>query len=304
MSHICIITCTKDRPKEIKCLLESISSQTVKPNLHIIVDGSDNPVPVKSVIDQFAHLPIKYVTLRPPGLTRQKNYGISLLPENSEWIGILDDDVVLASDTIENLQKYLTKDKEVKGIGLVFSNVPVRGKSFWRNILLTDGNRDGSFTLSGVPNSIHNFNGIIKTEWLYGGATFWHHSILQEFNFDEWYSGVGYFEDIDFSYRVSRKYPTIFMSNALCEVADNLIPTEKLSKVGTWQIVAWWYFTTKSKAFNKFFVIYSMLAVTLTNTFIGIFRPSSRRIHNAFGNLKGLIVVFTGKTMSHKGFQK
>lgn len=304
MGQVTIITCTKDRPVELNTLLNSISNQVSKPDLHIIVDGSDEPAPVKEVVDKFSHLPIKYVTLRPPGLTRQKNYGISLLPESSEWVGILDDDVVLDPNTIQNLRKYIEENKETKGIGLVFKNFPSRGTSFVRNLLLIDGKNDGGFTASGLPNSIHDHSKSINVEWLHGGATFWSKNVLEEYKFDEWFSGVGYFEDIDFSYRVSRKYPLAILSEAKCVTDDRPIPKEKLFRVGTWQIVSWWYFVSKTKSFNKILVIYSMLGALLTNLVVGIVKPSSHRLRNAFGNLYGAWIILSGKTNKHVGFQK
>lgn len=44
----------------------------------------------------------------------------------------------------------------------------------------------------------------IFAEWVFGGATCWSKNVLNEFKFDEWFSGYGFGEDLDFSYRVGK----------------------------------------------------------------------------------------------------
>lgn len=304
MSKIVLLTCTKDRPGEMQNLLNSVRAQLDKPDLHIVIDGSDHPEKTKSVIDQYPELNIQYQTLRPPGLTRQKNLGISLLPSDTDWVGVLDDDVVLNPETIKNIRDHIAQDDKVKGIGLVFHNQTPRSPSLFRRLFLLDGATNGSFTTAGVPASVHSVENNVQMEWLHGGATFWHSTVFKEFTFDEWFSGIGYFEDIDFSYHVSRKYPLILQANALCSTYENDIPKSKLKLVGTWQIVSWWYFVNKTKDFNKIAVLYSMLALTIINFITGIIRPKTNRILNGLGNLKGLAIVLSGKTNAHQGFQK
>lgn len=305
MKFISLITCTKDRPEHLNNLLTSIRDQVgTRPDLHIIIDGSDNPEPVKIIVDQFTDLPIEYHRLRPPGLTKQKNFGISCLPERTDWVGVLDDDVVLDKNCLKNIRDHIESDNEVRGIGMVFPNVKLRKYNIIRNILLTDGHHDGGFSLSGLPISNRTHNKSTSVKWLHGGATFWHKKILDEFEFDEWFSGVGYFEDIDFSYRVSRKNKLIFLPSAQADLYENPIPTEKLTKAGTWQVVAWWYFATRKGDFNKFLICYSILGVIAVNLLMGMLRPSSRRFLNAWGNLKGLFIIISGKTLGHQGFQK
>ncbi len=305
MERLALLTCTKDRPKELRNLLTSIREQIgEKPYVHIIIDGSDNPVPVKEVVDQFTDLPIQYHHLRPPGLTRQKNFGISLLTNDIEWVGVLDDDVVLDKSCLQNLRDHVSRDSEVQGIGLAFSNIKLRTPNFFRNLLLLDGKNDGGFTPSGIPNSLHRYDKDLSVEWPHGGATFWRMRILKEFPFDEWFSGVGHFEDIDFSYRVSRKNKLIFLPTAQAYVYENPIHPNRLIKVGTWQVVAWWYFATNKASFNKILVSYSIINVLLVNLITGLIKPSSNRILNALGNLKGLGIILSGKTLHHRGYQK
>lgn len=304
MLDITIVICTKDRPVDLGNLLDSLKKQTCDLDDIIIVDGSDSPGPVKEVVDKYTDLPIRYSTLRPPGLTRQRNFGISKVREESNWIGFLDDDLVLEPDAVKNLKDFLSKNTDVKGAGLVINNQEDKAPNLLRKILLTDKAPGGVFTLSGVAASIRPVQEDLEVDWLYGGATFWNKSVLNEFKYDEWFSGVGYSEDVDFSYRVGQKYKLMLHSKARCWHYHHPTRRERLKDLGTWQIVSWWYFISKHNAFNKLLVFYSMLGVTVTNFLIGLVKPSSNRVLNALGNLRGLRIVLFGDVKTHKGFQK
>ncbi|WP_127717845.1 glycosyltransferase family 2 protein [Halobacteriovorax sp. HLS] len=298
----CIVP-TKDRPVDIKNLLNSLASQKRKPEVIIIVDGSDNPV--KEVVDQFSQqLNIIYKTLRPPGLARQKNKGISLIPKEIDWVGFLDDDLVLEEDCISNLFDYLCSDKEVKGVGLSINNQPIVKHESLKKLLLLDKKPGGNFTLSGFPSAIRPTGQNLQVEWVYGGATFWKKEVLSQYKFDEWFSGVGYLEDVDYSYRVSRKNKIVIRNECRCWHYHHEINTERLPLLGQWHFVAWWYFVSKTNNFNKFLTIYSMLSLALFNLAIGLILRNKRSYNTSLGNFKGLKTILYGNTQDFKGFQK
>src|SRR6185503_20100868 len=88
-----IIVPTKDRPKELRRFLQSVEFQEPKPEQIIIVDGSDKPV--QYVAEEFRHLPVEYIKVRPPGLVRQRLAGIQAIKEGIPLFGFFDDDIVL-----------------------------------------------------------------------------------------------------------------------------------------------------------------------------------------------------------------
>jgi GT2 family glycosyltransferase len=298
----CIVP-TKDRPIDISNLLKSLSTQSRKPDVIIIIDGSDNPV--REVVDKFTDkLNIIYETLRPPGLARQKNKGISLIPTEIDWVGFLDDDLVLEDDCIENLFKYIDSDKDVKGIGLSINNQPIVKHQFIKNLLLLDKKPGGNFTHSGFPAAIRPTGDSLQVEWVYGGATFWKKEILSGYKFDEWFSGVGYLEDVDYSYRVSRKNKIVVRNECRCWHYHHEISTERLPLLGQWHFVAWWYFSSKTKAFNKVLTVYSMLSLAIFNLMIGLLLRNQRSFKTAQGNFMGIKVILSGGVQDFQGFQK
>ncbi|MBH49035.1 MAG: hypothetical protein CME71_12780 [Halobacteriovorax sp.] len=305
MGKLALIICTKDRPVDLTSLLKSIAEQTLLPDSIIIIDGSDNAPPVKEVCDQFhSSLPITYKTLRPPGLTRQRNLGISLLSSETTWVGFLDDDLVLEPVAIQEMKTFLETKPQYKGVGLVINNQDNKKPSFLRNLFFLDKMPGGQVTASGLPASIRPVQTSMDVEWIYGGATFWHTEILKKYKFDEWFSGVGYLEDVDFSYHVSRSYPLAINGKARCWHYHHPAKKENMIKYGTWQIVSWWYFISKYQRFNRLLVLWSMSAVTLANLVAGLRNKKTYRERMFLGNIIGFWKIVTNQTQTHKGFQK
>lgn len=302
MTKITLAICTKDRPIDMKSLLTSISKQTRLPDRIIVADGSDNPI--KSVVDQFDNLPIEYVTVRPPSLPKQRNVCISKLTSSDEWVGFLDDDLVLEDNCLENLEVYISEQNNLSGVGITINNQANLKRSFIRELFLLDKIPGGIFTKSGCPAAIRPSKTDLELEWVYGGATFWKKEVLQAFKYDEWFDGTGYYEDVDFSFRVSRQQRIALCSSARCFHYHHPVRKERLIALGEWQITGWWYFISKNGSFNKLLVLWSMTGVALINFMIGALKPKSNRLRSFIGNLKGMYRIMTGSALVKKGFNK
>lgn len=301
--HVSLVICTKDRPKDLRLLLESIVAQERAPNDIVIIDGSDQPV--KDVSDSFQQLlPIRYVTLRPPGLTRQRNLGISMLVEQTDWVGFLDDDLELTKNCLKNLELFLRTNSKYSGVGLKIINQPNPGRSFFKELFLLDQYPGGSVTRSGAAAAIRPFEFNTEVEWLYGGATFWRLEVLKNYKYDEWYSGVGYCEDLDFSYRVSRKNELAICSSADCYHYHRQPGVDKMVPMGSWTIVAWWYFAREKNRFSRACILWSMLGLLTSNILKSILTLSRSRVNFSIGLIRGLMTVARGDVKGSIGFQK
>lgn len=301
--NISVIICTKDRPFDLGRVLDSLLIQTYQLKELIIVDGSDNSV--KEVVERYiGKLPIQYFHLRPPGLTRQRNFGISKLSTDSDWVGFLDDDLELEKDCLSNLERYILETPSLKGVGLRINDQRNLGRSRLREFMLLDSYPGGVVTKSGAAAPIRPYKESIKTKWLYGGATFWHISVLKEFKFDEWFSGVGYCEDLDYSYRVSQKYDLAVCAEAKCFHHHKQPSLEKMSPMGEWLVVAWWYFARIKNQFNPFMVLWGIGWMSLNNLIISAAKKDERRFRMFKGNLAGLRKIFSGHAVKAQGFQK
>jgi hypothetical protein len=71
-------------------VLSSIRGQSFRPQQVIIVDGGDSTV--EGIAEQFPDLPIDYLRVYPPALTKQKNAGVASVGPGITLIGFVDDD--------------------------------------------------------------------------------------------------------------------------------------------------------------------------------------------------------------------
>lgn len=302
---IALIICTKDRPFDLNRLLTSVEGQNVKPDHIIIVDGSD--APVKHVVDKFTSIPIDYVTVRPPSLPKQRNIGISRLPKDTQWIGFLDDDLVLENNSIEMIKKSIKNfngEKELAGLSMIIDNNVNAPYSKIRAFFLIDNKENGRMTLAGSPSLLRKTDKNIEVDWLSGGTTFWHHKALKKYSYDEWFEGVGYFEDVDFSYRISREYALLLCGPSKCAHYHHPVSIRKNLPLGTWQITSWWYFVNKTGDFKRIYTLWGMFFVFFNNTVFGILRPKSYRLLKAIGNLKGFWLIITNRALDRRVFHK
>ena len=123
MQKIAFVVPTKDRPADLKKMLQSLAEQERKPDQIIIVDGSMPPI--KNVLKEFEELSIDYVAVYPPSLAKQRNAGIAILKKDITLAGYLDDDVALEKDAIKNMLKFWDKaDSNIGGTVFNITNTP------------------------------------------------------------------------------------------------------------------------------------------------------------------------------------
>src|SRR5688572_20033463 len=89
MHKLAIVVPTKDRPVELRRMLESVAAQTRRPEQVIVVDGSAPDI--RAVVDGFPELAIDYVRVYPPSLSRQRNAGMRVVRGDITLAGYLDD---------------------------------------------------------------------------------------------------------------------------------------------------------------------------------------------------------------------
>src|ERR1035441_6623560 len=102
MSHrISLIVATKDRPDDLRRLLESLRRQTVRPAEIVVVDASREPV--EPVIAEFPELTARYLRHWPPSAAAQRNAGIAAFDPASTLLGFEDDDTTFEPLAFANM---------------------------------------------------------------------------------------------------------------------------------------------------------------------------------------------------------
>jgi len=261
------IICTRNRIEDIKRLFETIKIQTYIPDEILIIDSSDNDQ-TESFINEIRDTVASKIHYHHsvPGLTLQRNIGIS--KATGDIIFFTDDDGILDKNYFAEKMKCY-EDDSVMGVGARETNYVVKSRvsSFLRKMfLLSRADGRGKMQLSGYPAYMHmsNKDQIAETEIL-GGFCSYRRKVFDDFKYDENLSGYAYMEDVDFSYRVSRKYRLLY--NPHSQLYHNMSTTERINQRK-------YFFMT---IYNHFYLTKKNIGIGATNilpiiwAYIGIF---------------------------------
>lgn len=248
-----VIICTRNRLESLITCLISLSKQTVQIKQLIIVDSSQQPLNTQEnftkifTSNQFSSSELIYLHTK-PGLTFQRNQGI--LHANADIVFFFDDDVVLSRHYIELLMEtFQTHPKYGGGMGAIAgirSNLN-RPSDYLRHLFLLGRSVDtGRLQKSGLPAHSHGKLKFMDIEILSGGLTAYRANVLKEFKFDELVTGYSYMEDVDFSYRVSRRYKLFYDPRAVIEHRHDHLARDKIVANRKMYLVNHNYFFFKS----------------------------------------------------------
>jgi len=290
-----IIIPTKDRRDDLKRLLESIARQDIKPAQTIVVDGSDNPV--KDVLETFPGLSIDYIRLTPPSLTVQRNMGIRSLKDEITLVVFLDDDVVLEEGALYNMMRFWdSASQDTAGAGFNLTNIPYEKSNFFERLFLVTPEKPGTVLRSGFQSKNHFVNKNENVKWLSGGTMVWRRDIFSEYSFDEWFSGYAHCEDLDFSYRVGRKYKLYIIASSrakhFSERLDNSENKEFSFALGKMQVLNRVYLAKKNADFSVLLSYWACFGMFLNNIAKGLLSGNKRYLLRVKGNIAGFLASF------------
>lgn len=218
-----VVIATRNRPDDLVTTIETLVSQTVLPAELCIVDSSDS-TPTRSVIEELcakAGIPLDYHHPAPRGLTVQRNVGVRRT--TGDPIFFLDDDVALAPDCFEQvLAEYDRWGPELGGVRATPTRParPSLGTRIYRRLFGIGGwwpEASGKVRPGFYAEGVSEAAGVRKLEYFNGWFMSYRREVFEHEWFDEALSGYAYKEDIDFSYRVSRRYTLIQTPKARCD---------------------------------------------------------------------------------------
>ena len=305
MHKIAFVVPTKDRPVDLKKMLQSLAEQERKPDQIIIVDGSMPPI--KNVVEEFEKLPIDYVAIYPPSLAKQRNAGMAILKKDITLAGYLDDDVVLEKDAIKNMLAFW--NNSLSNIGGASFNIINTSPPKWTNIkfiFFLDSPIPGRLLKSGCTSILGHQKENISVDWLCGGATVWKKEIIDKYEYDEWFKGTGYLEDVDFSFSVKKDYLLYLVANAKLAHYSSAIKPEKHFALGKWQIYNRMYLVKKYQSrglsvWNAWIATFGLIILHLT---MGILKLDKNSLNRCRGNVVGAIMQALGRQEQLNEFLK
>jgi len=210
--RIVFVVATKDRPAELRRLLLSLAAQSRRPDEVIVVDGSVESIGYVLERPDLSELALRYERCRPPSAARQRNRGISLVSPDIDLIGFMDDDAVLAPGAMERMMNFWeAAPADVGGAQFNLINHPpifaanLKKIPFVERLGVYSGN-PGDILSSGFQVMVGPVANTVHVRWLGTCASIWRRNVFATDAFDEWFEGYSYLEDLDFSFRVGKRF--------------------------------------------------------------------------------------------------
>ena len=212
--RVSIIIPTLNRPDDLQKTLLSIEKQTVLPEEVILIDQSPDERS-KEVLDAFrARIGssigrVEYLFQEEKSSAKARNRGI--LAARGDILSFLDDDVELFEDYFERVLVYFSAHPEV---GALSGNVLVEPPTGWKWSLrrflygfFLVSNFKGRMTPSGFGYPVYERPILeeMDVEMLPGCNMNFRVAVMEGALFDDWFTGYSYREDVELSYRISRK---------------------------------------------------------------------------------------------------
>jgi len=218
---ISVVIPTKDRVKEILKCVDSILKQSTPVQEIIIIDSSKNAGLHSLLKEKFSHAlaKIRYIHSK---VSNNAARNIGIRQSAGDIVFFFDDDVILDENYVEEVVNVFGSDEEGKIAGVMGNITNMKRDVYsWRAVLRRlfsqDYYGDGKFRLSGLPTLVHGKKRIMRTEFLSGCMMAFRRDVLRRFRFDERLGKLGgycFLDDVDFSYRVSRKHVLMYTPSA------------------------------------------------------------------------------------------
>ena len=258
-----ILIATKDRPKELALLLDSITKSTVLPSkLVIVFAGTD----INQIVAEYTSiLNIKLIRSEVASQIFQKSKGIESLEFENGWVLFLDDDVLIDKKAIEILSnKYIYDDKYSKyvGFGLAISGIKYRNLNFSSRVFLyifkLYSSVPGTITKSGHPQSYLNQKSNCDVLWL-NGISIWRSDVLQTYVNSDLIVDHSSYEDVIFSYNMSKRFKLQFLSDVI--VTNQIQTASRITSPRQFIHGSYlrYYFVDKNKEFSKYWLLVAQI---------------------------------------------
>ena len=283
-----IIIPTKDRPDDLIRALKSIAGQEYHPDRVVVVDGGT--APIKDIVDNFRDFKAEYLRIFPPSLTVQRNAGIRHLIKDVTLIAFFDDDIVLEEGCLWNMMKFWEDaPAEVGGASFNLVNEMYKTPTFFERLFLVNTDKPNKILQSGFQGKVSFVNKTVPADWLVGCAMVYRTKMFNEFIFDEWFSGYSRYEDVDFSYRVGKKYKMYVVADAKVLHLNRLEDPGFSFKLGKMEYTNRLYFVRKNPELSLPLCHWALFGIFVNNIIRGVLDMDRRYLYRAKGAFAGFL---------------
>jgi len=292
-NKIAFVVATKDRPEKLRRMLRSLDRQSYRPDQIIIIDSGTKPL--KEILSEFPDLDLVYSTFFPPSAAKQRNFGLRQAGPEITLIGFLDDDVELDVQAIERLLLFWENAPDhVAGVALNMANHPDLFASSLKHLPFAEhlglySQQKGDVLLSGFQTMIGEVKNNSFVNWLPTGAVVWQKNIFVDYHFDEWFTDYSYLEDLDFSYRVGKKYLLMVLGEAKYYHFPDSRGRESDFRFGLREVKNRVYLVKKYREFSLLKCYLALFVRMMMNVVIFFREQRFHHFQRAVGNAVGLI---------------
>lgn len=200
-----VLIASRNRPDMLINLLKSIDENRCLPGQVVLISSGDFPQILNNKTWRF-ELVHQHVDFS--GQVLQKTFGLDFVSKKINWVLFLDDDVILDKDFFAKLS-FENHDSSVLGFALNHNIV------YPKNFIIRLFNwmyakKRGGLSRSGHPLNYIGSDSNIEIKWA-NGLSIWSTSIINLYKLNPPSKTYGAYEDVIFSYRVSKYGKIIFL---------------------------------------------------------------------------------------------
>lgn len=297
-NKISFVIATKDRPDELRTVLDCLNVQTTRPDEVVVVDGGALSISEKS-LGAFGFR-TKYLRFQPPSAARQRNAGIEAIDEESNLIGFLDDDIVLEKNAMERMLAFWDNASNAF-VGAAFNMInhpPLAAPAYKHSALaVTLGlySKDpGKVLRSGFQTMIGTLDKTRAVDWIPTGAAVWRRFVFDSNRFDDWYSASSYLEDLEFSYRLAKAHRLVVVAEARYYHFPARGGREHSYAFGKREVANRIYFVKKNAELSLATCLLALSLRMLLTLFLFLKSGDGRNLKRIIGNVVGFKQAFLG----------
>jgi glycosyltransferase involved in cell wall biosynthesis len=218
---VSIVLITRNRPGEIADCLAHVLGQSQPPEEIMVVDSStdDQTRRIVAGLTPSSGPVLRYI-FSEAGMARQRARGVSEC--TGDIVFFLDDDVRLERDCLREIVRVFVAHDDGRVGGVTAHDVRSKRPPPWclpevvKRLCFLPCFARGRFRLSGLHTTANGLRGVREVEFMGGAFTAYRRAVLLECPPDgERFPGP--FEDVDLSYRVSRRFRNYYTEFAHCE---------------------------------------------------------------------------------------
>ncbi len=297
-SHrIAVVIPTIGRKDELSRMLASLAMQSRLPDEVIVVDEDESS---RTFAAEFPQLNLRVIVL-PGSAAAKRNAGMKAARPEVTLVGFMDDDIVLEPTTIEAMAAFW--EQAAPGLGGASCNYVNAPRGFgqglkqlapWSALGLYE-RRPGGVARSGFQTRVADFRETTYVRWLPSGAAFYAREVLDQVCFDEWFETYSYLEDLDFSYRIGKKYKLAVVANSRFYHYPSKIGRPSAFLFGKKEVLNRLYFVSKHSELSRPRCCLALSIRSLMSLFFGLKGFDVGYFQRAAGNLAGALSVLKGE---------